>query len=76
MNVQLDIEAGGHSLSAVENARLTQLMERIVCDDSLPAPAPESIFVGDGDYRTIGVEYLGHFVRIGGLTPHDRVLDI
>jgi SAM-dependent methyltransferase len=51
-------------------------MERISCDDSLPAPAPENIFVGDGDYRAIGVEYLGHFVRIGGLTPHDRVLDI
>jgi SAM-dependent methyltransferase len=34
------------------------------------------VFVGDGDYRAIGLEYLGHFVRIGGLRPSDRVLDI
>lgn len=34
------------------------------------------MFVGDGDYRAIGLEYLGHFVHIGGLKPNHRVLDI
>ena len=42
----------------------------------LPEPPPESIYVGDGDYRAIGAEFLEHFVRLGGLRPTDRVLDI
>lgn len=41
----------------------------------LPAPPVENVFVGDGDYRAIGAEFLSHFVRIGGLRPTDRVLD-
>ena len=42
----------------------------------LPEPDPNSVFVGDGDYRAIGAEYLGHLVRIGGVLPRHRVLDI
>lgn len=42
----------------------------------MPHPPPDSIFVGDGDYRAIGAEFLGHFVRIGRLQPHERVFDI
>jgi SAM-dependent methyltransferase len=42
----------------------------------LPEPPPEHVYVGDGDYRAIGAEFLGHFVRLGGLRPSDRVLDI
>jgi SAM-dependent methyltransferase len=75
MNAQFDFRANEFSL-AVDDARLTQLMKEIAANDSLPAPAPENIFVGDGDYRAIGLEYLGHFVRIGGLKPTDRILDI
>lgn len=33
-------------------------------------------FVGDGDFETIGAEFLGHFVHLGGLHSTDRVLDI
>ena len=42
----------------------------------LPAPPAELTFCGDGDYRAIGAEFLGHFVRLGELRPTDRVLDI
>jgi SAM-dependent methyltransferase len=42
----------------------------------LPAPPAELTFCGDGDYRAIGAEFLGHFVRLGDLQPQERVLDI
>jgi SAM-dependent methyltransferase len=42
----------------------------------LPEPDPDTVFVGDGDFRTIGTEFLAHLVRLGGLSPQNRVLDI
>ena len=42
----------------------------------LPAPPPELTFCGDGDFRAIGAEFLGHFVRLADLRPQHRVLDI
>src|SRR6185312_4279498 len=39
-------------------------------------PPPDLAFCGDGDFRTIGAEFLGHFVRLGELQPHERTLDI
>jgi SAM-dependent methyltransferase len=42
----------------------------------LPCPAEEMRFCGDGDFRAIGAEFLGHFIRTGGLHPTERVLDI
>lgn len=41
-----------------------------------PLPDPQDSFVGDGDYRAIGAEYLKHFVNLGGLKPSDRVFEI
>jgi SAM-dependent methyltransferase len=32
--------------------------------------------VGGGDYRAIGEEFQRHFVELGGLSPHDDVLDV
>ena len=32
--------------------------------------------VGGGDFRAIGEEFFGHFLRLGGLTPDARVLDV
>jgi SAM-dependent methyltransferase len=52
------------------------LLSHVQSNRFLPHPPPESIYVGDGDYRAIGAEFLGHFVRLGGLKPHERVLDI
>lgn len=42
----------------------------------LPAPPPVLMTCGDGDFRAIGAEFLGHFVRLAGLAPHERVLDV
>lgn len=33
-------------------------------------------FVGDGDFETIGAEFLRHFIALGGLEPQHDVLDI
>ncbi|MCP4563530.1 MAG: class I SAM-dependent methyltransferase [Bosea sp.] len=55
---------------------LAWLMAHVQTNRFLPHPPPDSIFVGDGDYRAIGAEFLGHFVRIGRLQPHERVFDI
>ncbi|NIX78348.1 class I SAM-dependent methyltransferase [Microvirga terricola] len=59
-----------------EESRLSWLMEAIERNRFLPVPAPENVFVGDGNFKAIGAEFLGHFVRIGDLSPSDRVLDI
>ncbi len=32
-------------------------------------------FVGAGDFRAIGAEFLKYFIELGGLKPNDRVLD-
>ena len=38
---------------------------------------PRSLrFVGDGDFETIGAEFLQHFVSLGGLEPQHHVLDV
>lgn len=42
----------------------------------MPAPPPDLLLCGDGDFRAIGAEFLTHFVRLGGLEPHERVLDL
>jgi SAM-dependent methyltransferase len=33
-------------------------------------------FVGDGDYKAVGLEFRNLFTRYGGLKPDDRVLDV
>jgi SAM-dependent methyltransferase len=33
-------------------------------------------FVGHSDFVDTGAEFLGHFQRLAGLGPHDRVLDV
>lgn len=52
------------------------LAECIAGNLFLPVPPPERHFVGDGDFRAIGAEFLRHFVTLGGLKPQHRVLEI
>ncbi|ODT17722.1 MAG: methyltransferase [Kaistia sp. SCN 65-12] len=59
-----------------DEARLAWLQQSVLLNRFLPEPTIDSIFVGDGDYRAIGTEFLGHLVRLGGILPDDRVLDI
>src|SRR5689334_20530593 len=56
--------------------RLDALADFIAANRYLPVPPKERNFVGDGDYKAIGIEFLRHFVRLGGLRSTDRVLDI
>jgi SAM-dependent methyltransferase len=44
--------------------------------DHLIPPRRMSGYVGGGDFRTTGEEFLGHFRELGGLRPEDRVLEI
>jgi SAM-dependent methyltransferase len=56
--------------------RLDWLCDQLARNRFLPAPPPELMTCGDGDFRAIGAEFLGHFVRLAGLAPTDRVLDL
>jgi SAM-dependent methyltransferase len=42
----------------------------------MPVPPEERNFAGDGDFRAIGAEFLTRFVRMGGLYPAARVVEI
>ncbi len=33
-------------------------------------------FVGGGDFKVIGNEFFRYFVEIGGLKPHEKVLEV
>lgn len=39
-------------------------------------PPRRDIFVGDGNFKKIGEEFLNFFINIGGLQPNHHVLDI
>jgi SAM-dependent methyltransferase len=45
-------------------------------DKRLVPPPPELQFVGDGDFITIGNEFMNHFTRLADLKPHETVLDV
>lgn len=55
---------------------LEVLQRHVAANRFLPVPPEGMHNIGDGDFRAIGAEFLGHFVRIGGLRPTDAVLDI
>lgn len=46
--------------------RVETLLGSILRNRFLPEPNPDSVFVGDGDFRAVGVEFLGHFIRLAG----------
>lgn len=61
---------------AIPNEQIDWLMQSVLKNRFLPSPDPNNVFVGDGDYRAVGAEFLGHFIRKGGLRPDAHVLDI
>src|SRR5690242_14668495 len=58
------------------SGHLAWLQAQLIRNRFLPIPPQELMFCGDGDYRAIGAEFLGHFVRLADLQPHERMLDI
>lgn len=44
--------------------------------DPLTLPRRLADYVGDGDFRATGEEFLGLFRGLAGLRPEDRVLDV
>ena len=58
------------------DARLDWLVASIRENRFLPVPPPELRFIGDGEFLDIGAEFLRWFIRLGGLVPQERVLDI
>jgi SAM-dependent methyltransferase len=72
----LPIEPEPTIASGAPGREFDWLLGQLCTNRFMPHPPPENIFVGDGDYRAIGAEFLDHFVRLGRLRPSDRVLDI
>ncbi len=56
--------------------RIEGMLQTVLTNRFLPQPDQNSVFVGDGNYRAVGAEFLGHFIRMGGLQPKSSVLDI
>lgn len=56
-------------------ANVDEIAQAYLAGDA-PLPEPGDCFVGDGDYRAIGAEYLRHFVHLGGLKPDERIFEI
>jgi len=57
-------------------AWLNWLQSHLASNRFLPAPPSALMSCGDGDFRAIGAEFLGHFVRVADLRPDERVLDL
>jgi SAM-dependent methyltransferase len=63
--------------------RAGSLARRVRGQDQTPVPLEEleppevlSEAVSGGDFRSVGREFADHLIRLGGLRPDDRVLDI
>jgi SAM-dependent methyltransferase len=68
-------DAATHRLRLARGAALDALDRLTGRRD--PLVPPRRRVTGDySEYRRIGEEFLGHFVRLGGLQPGDRVLDV
>lgn len=71
--------AAAPAITLVKGVRLPDvatIADQYAANRFIPLPPSERHFVGDGDFRAIGAEFLRHFVRLGNLAPTDQVLDI
>lgn len=57
-------------------APIEALVAQCATNRFLPVPPHALIQCGDGDFRAIGAEFLGHYVTRAGLRPEERVLEI
>jgi SAM-dependent methyltransferase len=56
--------------------RAEWLAEQVAANRFMPVPPPSLAFVGDGDFRAIGAEFLKLFIQYCGLGAGERVLDL
>jgi SAM-dependent methyltransferase len=56
--------------------RLHDALDRLRGRHDPLVPPRRLDFVGPSDFRATGEEFLGHFVRLAGLRPDERVLDV
>lgn len=72
------MNAAVKTIAAIEppGSRIRWLADAIRRNRFMPIPPQDRMFVGDGDYRAIGAEFLRHMVELGGLPPQARVLDV
>ncbi len=69
--------ATAQQLHGDEAVRAFDMLCRMILNDRfMPMPPAEKHFIGDGDFRAIGAEFLRHFVKLGELKPTDKVLEI
>jgi len=45
-------------------------------DRNSMVPPKSMIFIGDGDFEKIGLNYKRHFIELANLQPNNRVLDV
>jgi len=64
-----------HAVRAAQYA-LADARDRIAGRTSELPAAQRSSFVGNGDFRALGAEMVGHLRRHANLQPQDRVLDV
>jgi SAM-dependent methyltransferase len=76
MTVALANPPGRSDQGCASDSYIAWLAGAILRKRFMPAPPPDNIFVGDGDYRCVGAEFLCHFVNLADLAPDSRVLDI
>jgi SAM-dependent methyltransferase len=51
-------------------------LERALLDGEYPMPPERGVVMGEPTFKSIGTEFLGHFIQYGGLEPQHAVLDI
>jgi SAM-dependent methyltransferase len=56
--------------------RSLDLADRVTGRSDPLVPPRRMGYSGDSDFRATGDEFLGHFVALAGLQPHERVLDV
>jgi SAM-dependent methyltransferase len=56
--------------------RALDLRDRVARRGDRLVPPRRLDFVGHSDFVDTGTEFLGHFVELGGLQPHEHVLDV
>lgn len=61
---------------APDPSGIDRLVAHCAANRFLPVPPHALIQCGDGDFRAIGAEFLGHYVGRAGLQPNERVLEI